>query len=225
MAVPLNAYYTVRPSEMVRDSGETRTRLKRRTFLKLAGIGASAGGALVAVPEPLQAQFKLAQPPVEAASSISLAGASITPLGRASCTALAPHRPRTVHQDAFCSIRPPTEAILRWTRRWPIPRRLQQSDVHRRHTDEACRTPALDAFGDRRRLVTLHQQRRAPADSGTVRVLAGVVSRMMNTGFGSTGILSPIAFGALVQVTGNSTFPVVVSSVLLLGRTRCDMVD
>jgi MFS family permease len=53
---------------------------------------------------------------------------------------------------------------------------------------------------------------------------AGVGAGMMNTGFGVAGIISPFAFGALVQATGTWSLPFLLSAVLLvagaLGRTR-----
>ncbi len=45
---------------------------------------------------------------------------------------------------------------------------------------------------------------------------AGVSGGMMNTGFGVAGIVSPLAFGILLQWTGTWTVPFVLSSALLL---------
>jgi ACS family D-galactonate transporter-like MFS transporter len=48
------------------------------------------------------------------------------------------------------------------------------------------------------------------------RSYAGVGAGMMNTGFGVAGILSPFAFGALVQVTGDWSLPFLMSAALLV---------
>lgn len=44
---------------------------------------------------------------------------------------------------------------------------------------------------------------------------AGTAGGMMNTGFGIAGMLSPVAFGFLIQATGSYTVPFAVSAVLL----------
>jgi hypothetical protein len=48
------------------------------------------------------------------------------------------------------------------------------------------------------------------------RGYAGVGAGMMNTGFGVAGIISPFAFGALVQATGTWSLPFLLSGVLLV---------
>jgi len=45
---------------------------------------------------------------------------------------------------------------------------------------------------------------------------AGIAGGLMNTGFGVAGVLSPIVFGALLQMTGSWQVPFVTSVVLLL---------
>ncbi len=51
----------------------------------------------------------------------------------------------------------------------------------------------------------------------------GLAGGLMNTGYGIAGIISPLVFGALVQLTGNWALPFVVSSVLLLAGAAVTM--
>ena len=44
---------------------------------------------------------------------------------------------------------------------------------------------------------------------------AGTAGGMMNTGFGVAGMISPVAFGYLIQVTGSYEVPFLISAVLL----------
>jgi len=44
----------------------------------------------------------------------------------------------------------------------------------------------------------------------------GIAGGLMNTGFGVAGVLSPVVFGALLQMTGSWQVPFVTSVVLLL---------
>lgn len=52
---------------------------------------------------------------------------------------------------------------------------------------------------------------------------AGTAGGMMNTGFGIAGMISPVVFGFLIQITNNYQVPFVLSAILLLVGAVCSL--
>ena len=52
---------------------------------------------------------------------------------------------------------------------------------------------------------------------------AGTAGGIMNTGFGVAGMISPVAFGVLIERTGRYELPLFISAGLLLAGVCCAM--